>query len=81
MKSWLISVALLFVIAKTLLWLKGFILPVPVYVLAGAFLAIASNYDKGIKTLFRPSQNQQPEAIAQTASLIEEVNLLKSSQK
>jgi len=81
MKSWLISVAVLFVIAKTLLWIKGFILPLPVYVLAGAFLAIASNYDKGIKTLFRPTANQQPEAIAQTASLIEEVNLLKSSQK
>ncbi len=81
MKSWLISVAVLFVIAKTLLWIKGFILPVPVYVLAGAFLAIASNYDKGVKTLFRTEANQQPEAINQKASLIEEVNLLKSSQK
>ncbi len=81
MKSWLISVAVLFVIAKTLLWIKGFILPVPVYVLAGAFLAIASNYDKGVKTLFRPEANQQPEAINQKASLIEEVDLLKSSRK
>ena len=81
MKSWLISVAVLFVIAKTLLWIKGFILPVPVYVLAGAFLAIASNYDKGVKTLFRPAINQQHEAIEQTASLIKKVDLLKSSRE
>ena len=36
-------------------WLKGVILPLPVYVLAGAFLAIASNYDKGLGLL--SSQN------------------------
>jgi hypothetical protein len=32
-------------------WLKGVILPLPIYVLAGAFLAIASNYEKGLGLL------------------------------
>ena len=33
-------------------WVKGLVLPLPVYVLAGAFLAIASNYHKGLGALF-----------------------------
>lgn len=52
-KSWLFSVVVLFVLVKALLWVKGFILPVPIYVLAGAFLGIASNYDKGIINFWR----------------------------
>ena len=39
-------------------WLKGVILPLPVYVLAGAFLAIASNYDKGLGLLSGQSVGQ-----------------------
>jgi uncharacterized membrane protein required for colicin V production len=76
MKSWLFSVVALFILAKALLWVRGFILPLPVYVLAGAFLAIASNYDKGIMNLFRPEI--EPDIIAQTASLIEERAMLES---
>lgn len=71
MKVWLISVALLFVVAEFLLWAKNFILPLPVYLLGGAFLAIASNYEKGIVALFR-SQEQVPlNTLSQTATLIE----------
>ena len=44
MKAWLTCFFVLFVLAKLFLWLKGFIVPMPVYVLGGAFLAIASNY-------------------------------------
>lgn len=80
MKSWLFSVVVLFVLAKAFLWVKGFILPVPIYVLAGAFLAIASNYDKGMRSLFG-SQATQNKAISQTASLVEEVAMLESSKK
>lgn len=39
-------------------WLKGVILPLPVYVLAGAFLAIASNYDRGLGLLSGQSVGQ-----------------------
>jgi hypothetical protein len=50
-------------------WLKGVMLPLPIYVLAGAFLAIASNYDRGMGLLF----NQAPSAenLMQTAVIIE----------
>lgn len=41
-------------------WLKGIILPLPLYVLAGAFLAIASNYGKGLALLFNPGEVSQP---------------------
>lgn len=39
-------------------WLKGVILPLPIYVLAGAFLAIASNYDRGLGLLSGQSVGQ-----------------------
>jgi hypothetical protein len=84
MKSWLFSVVVLFVVAKALLWVKGFILPLPVYVLAGAFLAIASNYDKGIKHFWQSEareNNQNNSVISQTASLEEEVRILKESNQ
>lgn len=71
MKVWLISVALLFVLAEFLLWAKNFILPLPVYLLGGAFLAIASNYEKGIFALFRSSEEVPLSSISQTATLIE----------
>lgn len=78
MKSWLFSVVVLFILAKVFLWFRGFILPVPIYVLAGAFLAIASNYDKGIMNLFRPEATETNDVITQTASLVEEVAMLES---
>ena len=77
MKSWLFSVVVLFVLAKAFLWVRGFILPIPIYVLAGAFLAIASNYDRGMKSLFRPEEN---DVISQTASLAEDAARLESSK-
>ena len=80
MKSWLFSVFVLFILAKALLWVKGFILPLPVYVLAGAFLAIASNYDKGIMNLFRPEEIDSNNVITQTASLVEEVAMLEPKE-
>ncbi len=44
----IVVVTALFVGAQLFQWLKGIILPLPIYVIAGAFLAIASNYEKGI---------------------------------
>ena len=46
MKVWLTCFILLFGAAEVLHWVKQFSLPLPIFVLAGAVLAIASNYDK-----------------------------------
>ncbi|MFW6264391.1 MAG: hypothetical protein ACOC3E_02600 [Cyanobacteriota bacterium] len=48
MKVWLTIFIVLFAIAEFYLWIKQFIVPLPVYIVGGAFLAIASNYEKGI---------------------------------
>jgi hypothetical protein len=71
MKAWLISVALLFVLAEFSLWLANFLLPLPIYILGGALLAIASNYERGIVSMFRQQINLNSETISQTATLIE----------
>jgi hypothetical protein len=63
-QAWLFGVGILFVLAELGIWLKQFILPLPIYILGGAFLAIASNYEKGIIALFR-----QPEAVAEVVTV------------
>lgn len=76
MKGWLVSVAVLFVLAEIFLWLKNFILPLPIYLLGGAFLAIASNYDRGMNVLFQHEPSQSVNIVPQTATLVKEVDLL-----
>ena len=69
MQVWISAVFVLYVLVQFYQWVKGFILPLPIYVLAGAFLAIASNYDKGMamiissssKQTVNPSENQTEE--------------------
>ena len=80
MKSWLIIVAILFVLAESLLWVKNFILPLPIYILGGAFLAIASNYDKGIMTVVKSYLKTNQDIISQTASLIEDPQILQEAK-
>ncbi len=80
MKAWLVSVGVLFVLVEFFFWVKNFILPLPVYILGGAFIAIASNYDKGIMALFRQQIiESEDNIITQTASLIEERKALKQN--
>ena len=67
MRVWLAAVAILFVGMELLDWVKGFILPIPIYVLGGAFLAIASNYDKGLSSLLPPTP-QGEKTISETHS-------------
>ncbi len=55
MRFWISAVFVLFVLVQFYQWVKGFILPLPIYVLAGAFLAIASNYDKGMAKMISAS--------------------------
>lgn len=46
MRVWLASVILLFTLAQLFQWMKQLSVPLPVFILGGACLAIASNYDK-----------------------------------
>ena len=54
MRVWIATFALLFALAELYEWAKEFISPVPIYILGGAFLAIASNYEKGICSFSQP---------------------------
>lgn len=46
MKVWLYAVLLLFVLGQLFEWAKQMSLPLPMFILGGLLLAIASNYDK-----------------------------------
>jgi len=46
MRIWLACFGVLFAIAELYQWMKHLTLPLPIYILGGAFLAIASNYNK-----------------------------------
>lgn len=70
LRFWLVCVGILFVLAEFGLWIRDFILPLPIYILAGAFLAIASNYESGTMNFGRQS-NSNPVVINQTATLID----------
>ncbi|OKH18846.1 hypothetical protein NIES593_21650 [Hydrococcus rivularis NIES-593] len=74
-KVWITIVFFLFVLAELYQWLVGFILPLPIYILAGAFLAIASNYDRGIGVLFRQVAGKE-EKVSPTATLVESIEAL-----
>ncbi len=60
MRVWLASCVVLFGMVELYQWFKNFTLPLPVFILSGAFLAIASNYNKLASLLFRDSAAQQP---------------------
>ncbi|HEY9769716.1 MAG TPA: hypothetical protein V6C71_14665 [Coleofasciculaceae cyanobacterium] len=77
LRAWLFGVGILFVLAEFSIWLKQFILPLPIYILAGAFLAIASNYEKGIIALFR-QDTLNPDVLTQTATLIKQTKVLEA---
>lgn len=83
MKFWLVTCAVLFITAQFVFWLKQFLLPLPVAIFAGAFLAIASNYEKGIVSVFstrKQSLTETTTIVSQTASLVEEVPLLEETK-
>ena len=46
MKVWMTSFLVLFGMVELYQWFRDFTLPLPVFILAGALLAIASNYGK-----------------------------------
>ena len=55
MKVWLACFLVLFALAELFDWLKKFNLPLPIYILGGAFLAVASNYDRIFDSYFADS--------------------------
>ncbi|AIE74841.1 MULTISPECIES: hypothetical protein [unclassified Synechocystis] len=64
----ILVVVVLFAGVQLFQWLLGAILPLPIYIMAGAFLAIASNYDKGMAIFINRSQGAPPhcEALGET---------------
>ncbi len=81
MKFWLLIFVILFISVELFEWLKDFALLLPLHVLGGALLAIASNYDKGITSVlsFKSTKTESP--LSQTATLIEEIGVLEQSEK
>jgi hypothetical protein len=59
MKVWIATFILLFAIAQFLEWLQKFSLPLPIYILGGALLAIASNYNYRSSSLISSSTEKQ----------------------
>lgn len=66
MRIWLTTFVILFVAVQIFQSLKGFFVPLPLYILAGAFLAIASNYDKGIIPQFKTKDPPESETDAKS---------------
>lgn len=62
MRIWLTCFGMLFAIAELYQWAKDLSLPLPIYILGGAFLAIASNYNKR-SGLFQNTSFEPPSAI------------------
>lgn len=54
MKVWITCFIVLFGTVELLQWIQQFSLPLPVFILGGAFLAIASNYNKLTSLPFHP---------------------------
>lgn len=82
MRVWLFSVGIFFVLAQIYVWLQDFLIPLPIYILGGAVLAIASNYESGNRA---PSQeiefSEANESISQTATIVEKKLLASEEDK
>jgi hypothetical protein len=93
MRVWLVCVFVLFAIAKFFDWVKEISLPLPIYILGGAFLAVASNYDKIVGGYFsnvtaeilpQPSQldaSTQSTPILSTPMPVSMLNSVEEGQK
>jgi hypothetical protein len=57
MAVWFACFFLLFALAELFDWVKDLTLPLPIYILGGAFLAVASNYNRLMGTYFNETPN------------------------
>ena len=64
MKVWITCVLVLYGMVEAYQWMKHFTLPLPVFILGGAVLAIASNYGKHAGWSFQ-SQSQTDTKLGQ----------------
>jgi hypothetical protein len=69
MRVWLACFVVLFALAQLFDWVKGLQLPLPIYILGGAFLAVASNYDKLFGTYFSDVTDVSMEASVEQVQL------------
>lgn len=69
MRVWLACFVVLFALAQLFDWVKGLQLPLPIYILGGAFLAVASNYDKLFGTYFSDVTDASMEASVEQVQL------------
>ncbi|BAZ69510.1 MAG: hypothetical protein KME28_03600 [Pelatocladus maniniholoensis HA4357-MV3] len=69
MRVWLVCFVVLFALAQLFDWIKGLQLPLPIYILGGAFLAVASNYDKLFGTYLRDVTDANMEASVEQLQL------------
>lgn len=60
MRVWVACFLVLFALAELFDWVKEFTLPLPIYILGGAFLAVASNYDKLFGFYFGDGTGEAP---------------------
>ena len=67
MKVWVVGCVFLFLLVEFYQWAKGFILPLPLYIFAGALLSIASNYSQDMSNLFARNEQVYQTATAETA--------------
>lgn len=74
MRVWITSFLVLFGMAELYQWVKHFTLPLPVYILGGAFLAIASNYERRGGFSFVESDDQQTDTNNQTTDAMPATN-------
>jgi hypothetical protein len=63
MKVWITSVVVLFWMVETYQWMRHFTLPLPVFILGGALLAIASNYGKYAGWSFQQPDQAEPNRV------------------
>lgn len=75
MRVWLACFFVLFALAKLFDWVQELSLPLPIYILGGAFLAVASNYDKIVGSYFSDAISEAlPEQSQLDTSYVEKVN-------
>ncbi|MBW4671379.1 MAG: hypothetical protein KME60_29150 [Cyanomargarita calcarea GSE-NOS-MK-12-04C] len=71
MRVWIACFFVLFALAEFFDWVKEISLPLPIYILGGAFLAVASNYDKIVGLYFHegidPTQQAQLDSSSQVS--------------
>lgn len=69
MRVWLACFVVLFALAQLFDWVQGLQLPLPIYILGGAFLAVASNYEKLFGTYFSDVTDTSMEASVEQVQL------------